>query len=150
MTLRRVNRTNGFHLQDVELKLLFAMVKKRKVSPARDLVRYWHGYATLDRPNYFTSFITRLAESFGLLDSHEYACISHPRDILGEEFFIKIGVLKKGHDGEFIIVYSGHTAEILLPCEQRQLYRLRTLTIKLDHRVEPDFAGTRRVTRGMS
>ena len=76
--------TNG--LQDVELKLLFAMVKKTKVSPAKVLVRYWHGYATLDRPIYFTSFITRLAESFGLLDSHEYACISHPRDILGKSF----------------------------------------------------------------
>jgi len=63
-------RTNGFHLQDVELKLLFTMVKKRKVSPTKVLVRYWHGYATLDRPIYFTSFITSLAESFGLLDSH--------------------------------------------------------------------------------
>jgi len=136
--------TNGFHLQDVELKLLFAMVKKRKVSPAKVLVRYWRGYATLDRPICFTSFITRLAESFGLLDSHEYACIYHPRDILGEEFFIRMGVLKKGPNGEFIMVYSGHTAEILLPCEQRQLYRLRTLTIKLDPRVEPDFAVTRR------
>ena len=69
---------------------------------------------------------------FGLLDSHEYACISHLRDILGEEFFIRMGVLKKGPDGEFIMVYPGHIAEILLPCEQRQLYRLHTLTIKLD------------------
>jgi len=61
-----------------------------------------------------------------------------------------MGVLKKGPDGEFIMVYPGHAANILLPCEQRQLYRLRTLTIKLDPQVEPDFAGTRRVTRGMS
>ena len=89
------------------------------------------GYATLDRPIYFTSFISCLAESFGLLDSHECASISHLRDILGEEFFVRMGVLKKGPDGEFIMVYLGHTAEILLPCEQRQLYRLRTLTIKL-------------------
>ena len=59
-------------------------------------------------------------------------------------------VLKKGLDGEFIMVYPGYTAEILLPCEQHQLYRLHTLTIKLDPRVEPDFAGTRKVTRGMS
>jgi len=48
------------------------------------------------------------------------------------------------------MVYPGHTAEILLPCEQRQLYRLCTLTFKLDPRVEPDFVGTCRVTRGMS
>ena len=119
------------------------MVKKRKVSPAKVLVRYWHGLTILYRPIYFTSFITRLAKSFGLPDSHEYACISHPRDILGEEFFIRIGVLKKGSDGEFIMVYPSHTTEILLPCEQRQLYRLRTLTIKLDPQVEPDFAVTR-------
>ena len=63
-------RTNGFHLQDVELKLLFTMVKKRKVSPTKVLVRYWHGLTILYRPIYFTSFITSLAESFGLLDSH--------------------------------------------------------------------------------
>ena len=61
-----------------------------------------------------------------------------------------MGVLKKGHDGEFIMVYLSHTIEILLPCEQRQLYRLHTLTIKLDPRVELDFIGTHRVTRGMS
>ena len=142
---------SGYTISDDELKLLYAMVRKIKVSPVKLLVNFWLSYIEYNKPIYFTSFITRIAETFGLLDTHTFEHIDHARDVLGEEFFISINVLKKGPRGGLRMIYPGHTVEVPLPCEKRRLYALRTLTIKMD-RVARDqtVAGTSRVTRGMS
>ena len=127
------------------------MLRKIKVSPIKLLVNFRLSCIEYDKPIYFTSFITRIAKAFGLLDKHTLEYIDHARDVLGEEFFIHINVLKKGPRGGLKMIYRGHTVEIPLLCEKRRLYALRTLTIKLDRVARGQtVAGTSRVTRGMS
>ncbi|KAG0514555.1 hypothetical protein BDA96_10G202300, partial [Sorghum bicolor] len=124
-------------LIDDELKILYAMVSKIKVSPVKLL------------PIYFTSFITRIADTFGLLESHYFEDIGYVRGVVDENFFINANMLIRDPNGELKMIYPGYTTEIPLPCARRRLYGVRTLTIRLARVASPDVAGTRRVTRRM-
>ena len=100
------------------------MVRKVKVSPVKLLVNLWLSCIEYNKLIYFTSFITRIAETFDLLDTHAFEYIDHARDVLGEEFFISINVLKKGPRGGLKMIYLGHTVKVPLPCEKHRLYAL--------------------------
>ena len=127
------------------------MTYKINVSLVKLLVNFWLKTLDSDRPIYFTSFITRIADSMGLLDAHSFEYITSPRNVITESTFINAHILKRGSRGELKMIYPSHTAEVLLPCERRRLYVLRTLTIKLDREVRSqNVAGTGRVTRSMS
>jgi hypothetical protein len=144
-------RTRGNILSDEELKLLYAMVCKIKVSPVKLLVDYWLNSIEYGKPVYFTSFITRIAESTDALEPHTFEYITSARDVLNEDVFININVLKRGPRFGLKMVYSGYTVEVPLPCEKCQLYALRTLTIKLDKESRSqNIVGPRQMTRGMS
>ncbi|KAG0514695.1 hypothetical protein BDA96_10G215300 [Sorghum bicolor] len=145
------NLTLGNILSDEELKLLYAMVCKIKVSPVKLLVDYWLNSIEYGKPVYFTSFITRIAESTDALEPHTFEYITSARDVLNEDVFININVLKRGPSFGLKMVYSGYTVEVPLPCEKCQLYALRTLTIKLDKESRSqNIVGPRQMTRGMS
>jgi len=75
-------RTRGNTLNDEELKLLYAMVCKIKISPVKLLVDYWLNSIEYGKPVYFTSFITRIAKSIGALASHTFEYITSARDVL--------------------------------------------------------------------
>ena len=114
-------------------------------------MNFWLSSIEYDKPIYFTSFITRIAKTFGLLDAHAFEYIDHARDVLNEEFFININVLKRGPRGGLKMIYPGHTVEVPLPCEKHRLYALRTLTIKLDRVARgQSVARTSKVMRGMT
>jgi len=143
--------TRGRTLSDEELELLYAMICKIKVSPVKLLVDYCLNSIEHGKPIYFTSFITRIAESMGALEPHTIEYITSARDVLNEDFFIHINVLKRGPRGGLKMIYPGHTVEVSLPCEKCRLYALHTLTIKLDKEAQgQNVAGPRRVIRGMS
>jgi len=114
MTLFPGTRCNT--LSDEELKLLYAMVCKIKVSPIKLLVDYWLNSIEYGKPVYFTSFITRIAESMCALESYTFEYITSARDVLNEDVFININVLKRDPRGGLKMVYSGHTIEV--PCEK--------------------------------
>ena len=144
-------RTRGNTLSDKELKQLYAMVCKIKVSPVKLLVDYWLNSIEYRKPIYFTSLITRIAESMGALEPHNFEYIISARDVLSEDVFININVLKRGPRGGLKMFYPSHTVEVPLPCEKCWLYALRTLTIKLDKEARGhNVVGPCRVTRGMS
>ena len=136
-------------LIDDELKILYAMVSKIKVSPVKLLVNYWLNSIEYGKPIYFTSFITRIADTFGLLESHYFEDIGYVRGVVDENFFINANMLIRDPNGELKMIYPGYTTEIPLPCARRRLYGVRTLTIRLARVASPDVAGTRRVTRRM-
>ena len=49
-----------------ELKLLYAMYNKLKVSPVMDLVEYWMGLVKSSAPITMTSLVTRIARGLGV------------------------------------------------------------------------------------
>ena len=98
----------------------------------------------------FKSFITCIAESTGALESHTFEYITFARDVLYENVFININVLKRGPRGGLKMIYPGHRVEVPVPSEKHWLYALRLLTIKLDIEARnQNVAGPCRVTRGM-
>ena len=120
-------------LYNDELRLLYAMTKKIKVSPAKMLVHFWLGIFHRSEPIFFTTFITRIAKIIDLLNGkHYFEYIASPRDVVTEDFFISTQVLKRDENGDIKMIYPGHTAEISLLCERRRFYALCTLTINWD------------------
>ena len=141
--------TRGNTLSDEELKLLYPMVCKIKISLVKLLVDYWLNSIEYGKPVSFTSFITCIAESMGALESHTFEYITSAKDILNEDVFININVLKRGPRGGLKMVYPAHTVEVPLSYEKCWLYALRMLTIRLDKEACCQNVA-RRVTREMS
>ena len=67
---------NDFHtVRNDELKLLCAMVKKRKVSPAKFMMKQWKEVFKLKGDVGCTSLVTRIAQNLGLLKNASDAYI---------------------------------------------------------------------------
>ena len=67
---------NDFHaVRNDELKLLYAMVKRRKVSPAQFMMKQWKGIPELKGDVGCTSLVTRIAKNLGLLENTSVAYI---------------------------------------------------------------------------
>jgi len=116
-----------------ELKLLYAMNHKIRVSPVNLLVAFWQGVFSRGGPIEFTSLITRIADTMDLLNgAHPFEFITTDRGIITKEYFAHAHMLKRGPRGGLKMIYHGHIAEVPLPNEKRQLYRVRQLTFDLD------------------
>jgi hypothetical protein len=67
-------------LRNDDLRLLFAMVHKIRVSPVKAMVSHWQGASKRIGPIEFTSIITRLADTLCLLNSSvQYMRRSRPK-----------------------------------------------------------------------
>jgi hypothetical protein len=62
-----------------EIKLLFAMIKKKKVSPVKLMMHYWLSIPRLKEDVCCTSWVTRLARNLGLLANATITYITTPR-----------------------------------------------------------------------
>jgi len=125
---------NDVHPLRVEdLKLLYAMVHKIRVSPIKLLVAHWQGLFSRDGSIEFTSLITHIAETMNLLNgAHPFEYITIARGIITKEYFIHAHMLKRGPRGWLKMIYRSHMPEVSLPSERHQLYRARQLTFDLD------------------
>ena len=87
-------------------------------------------------PIEFTSLITHIVDTMNLLDGARlFEFITTDRGIITEEYFIHGHMLKRGPRGGLKMIYCGHRAEVPLPNEKRQLYRVHQLTFDLDPEV---------------
>ena len=58
-----------------ELKLLYAMVERRKVSPVKFMMKQWKEVFELKGDVGYTSLVTRIAQNLGLLENASAAYI---------------------------------------------------------------------------
>jgi hypothetical protein len=79
-----------------ELKLMYAMIKKRKVSPVKLMMNYWLSIPGLKGSVTCTLWVTHPANNLGLLENANVTYIDTPYRILGYTFFNKAHSLKKG------------------------------------------------------
>lgn len=119
-------------------------------SPLLTTSNHWINSIGQGRPIFFTSFITRLAETLDVFESHQFENIGYERNVIDENFFIAANMLIRAPDGELRMIYPGYTTELPLPCERRRLYRVRTLTVRLARARSQNVAGTCRMTRRMA
>jgi len=78
-----------------ELQIIYAMVNKIRFSPIKWLVPFWISSNAPSMPLYFTSLITRIAESMGLLETNEVEYIQDDRSLLGEQMFRSANLIKR-------------------------------------------------------
>jgi hypothetical protein len=137
-------------VRHIDLRLLFAVVNKIRVSPIKGIVAHWMPAHNRMGPFDFTSIITKIACELWLL--HEYPhFLTTPRTMLTLDYFNHAHIIESGkNDDPIVYMFHGHPARITLPCERLKLYGGRRLTMNLDkiagHR---SFAG-QRITRSMA
>jgi hypothetical protein len=117
-TLRFLHKWLGFTLfpkEDFrvvwieELKLLYAMIKKKKVSPIKLMMHYWLKIPRLKGDVWCTSWVTRLARNLGLLANDTITYISTPRWIY--VCFNKAQMLKRGKNEKTMMMYKDYINE---------------------------------------
>jgi hypothetical protein len=115
-----------------ELKLLYAMVKRRKVSPIKFMMKQWKEIVELKVDIGCTSLVTRIAKNLGLLEN---ASIAYVADIshwhIDFEYFVQSHMLKKKKDGKLVMMYMDYTNEILLPDQNLGLYVVQSFVFDL-------------------
>ena len=81
---------NDFHIVRIdELKLLYAMVKRRKVSPIKFMMKQWKEVFELKGDVSCTSLVTRIAQNLGLLKNASVAYIEDiNRWYIDYEYFV--------------------------------------------------------------
>ena len=80
-----------------ELKLLYAMVKRRKVSLVQFMMKQWKEISDLKGDIGCTSLVNRIAKNLGLLENASVAYIDDiPHWLINYEYFNQAHMLKKG------------------------------------------------------
>lgn len=115
-----------------ELKILYAMVKKIRVSPAECMIDQWLDNIKLTGPIECTSLVTRIAQKCGLLENVHVEYLTVDREFLGEDYFVQGHTLKHGPNNTLIYHFPGYTNEFPLPNPGLRLYHCRALTLPLE------------------
>jgi len=134
-----------------ELQILYAMVNKIRFSPVKWLVPFWISSIAPSMPLCFTSPITRIAKSMGLLETNEVEYIQDDRPLFGEQMFRSANLIKRDPRNGLKMIYGNHPIEVSLPDEDLWLYNASSLTLTLgrENRANP-LAGTDRMMRARS
>ena len=83
-------------MRNDELKLLYAMVNKRKVLPVQFMMKQWKEIPKLKRDVGCTSLVTRIAKNLGLLENASIAYIDDiPHWYIDYKYFVQAHMLKK-------------------------------------------------------
>jgi hypothetical protein len=98
-----------------ELRILFTMVNKIKISPAKSMIKQWLENFTMVGTVECTSLITRIAERLGALSWANISYISSPCLMVDENYLIYGHTLKHAPDGTLVFFFPGYVNEIPLP-----------------------------------
>jgi hypothetical protein len=154
--LRFIHRWLGFSLfprndfrtvRNDELKLLYAMVKKKKVSPIKFMMTQWAEIPGLKGAVGCTSLITRIAKNLGLLENASVTYINISRWIIDYGYFYHAHMLKKGKDGKIVMMYMDYTNGFLLPDRNLGLYAVDSFVFDLQRKEKaPRRSASARIT----
>lgn len=95
-------RPNTRTIREDELKLLFAMVKHRKVSPVKFMIDQWLEAFILSRNIECTSLVTRIANDLDLMETARVEFISGGRPLISYKYFRQGQMLKKLRNGAIV------------------------------------------------
>jgi hypothetical protein len=115
-----------------ELKLLYAVVKKVKVAPIREMFYHWIDVIKNTTPVTCTSLITRIAAGVGALDEGEVIYLDLPCFIITETMMLQGHTLKTNANGDLFHTFIGCTNMIQLPNLDLYLYKCKELTFDLE------------------
>ena len=115
-----------------ELMILYAMVKKINISPIKAMVQQWLGNFKMMGPIECTSLITRIATRIGALEGITISFIETPRPHISEVYLVYGHTFKKDPDDSLVFFFRGYTNGIPLPNPGLRLYNCQSLTMPLE------------------
>jgi len=141
-------RNDFLTVRNDELKLLYAMVKRKKVSPVKFMMTQWTRIPGLKEDVGCTSSVTRIARNLGLLANASITDIDNPQWIIDYGYFNHAHMLKKGRDGKIVMMYMDYINEFLLPDQNLGLYVVDSFVFDLQ-KIEqaPHRSASARTTR---
>jgi hypothetical protein len=114
-----------------ELQILYAMLKKTKIAPMKEIFKHWLETFKVSTAISCTSLVTCIAASIGALDGQDVTYISTPRIDINEHYLMQGHHLKYDDTGNLVFFFPGYTNEILLPNLKLYLYKSPSLTFPL-------------------
>jgi hypothetical protein len=133
-----------------ELKLLYAMIKRKKVLPVKFMMTQWVEIPGLKGDVGCTSLVTRIAKNLDLLANASVTYIDSPRQIIDYGYFNHAHMLKKGKDGKLVMMYVGYTTEFSLPNQNLGLYAVDLFVFNLQRKEEaPRRSASVRITHNL-
>jgi hypothetical protein len=142
---------SDFHtVRNNELKLLYAIVKRTKVSPIKFKMTQWSEILGLKRDVGCTSLATRIARKLGLLENASVAYIDVPRWLIDHGYFNHAHKFKKGKEGNLVMMYTDYTTEFPLLDRNLGLYAVDSFVFDLQKKEEaPCRSASARITRNL-
>jgi hypothetical protein len=130
-----------------DLKLMFAMAKRKKVYPIKFMMNPWLEVFTLVGDVECTSLVTRIATNIGLMQRSFLSLITeHP--YIDFEYFRQAHMLKRKDNGSLVMIYRGYTNKVSLPNRNIGLYAVQSLTMNLQkNEAAPHRSASARITR---
>ena len=98
------------------------MVKRKKVTPVKFMMTQWVEIPILKGDVGCTSLVTRIARNLGLLANASITYIDNLRWIIDYGYFNHAHMLKKGKDGNIVMMYMDYINEFPLPDWNLGLY----------------------------
>ena len=114
------------------MKILYAMIKKIKIAPVKEIFKHWlELLKTFSTSISCTSLVTCIATGVGAMENREVEYISTPRLIIDEHYLLQRHHLKHNVAGQLVFFFQGCTNEIQLPNPDLCLYNSLVLTFPL-------------------
>jgi hypothetical protein len=156
-TLRFMHKRLGFShfprsdfrtVRNDELKLLYAMIKRKKVSPVKFMMTQGSKIPGLKGDVGCTSLVTRIARKLDLLENAYVTYIDIPHWLIDYGYFNHAHMLKKGKDGNLVMMYTDYTTKFPLPDWNLSLYAMDSFVFDLQKKEEaPRKSASARITR---
>ena len=106
-----------------KLQILYAMLKKSKIAPVKQMFKHWLETFKASTSISCTSLMTRIAANIGALDGQDVTYISTPRIDIDEHYLMQGHHLKYDDTGKLVFFFLGYTNEISLPNPELSLYK---------------------------
>jgi hypothetical protein len=97
------------------MQLLYAMLKKIKVAPLKEMFKHWLETFKTATSISCASLVTRIATSIGALDRQDVISISTPCININEHYLMQGHHLKHEDVGNLVFFFPEYTNEISLP-----------------------------------
>ena len=101
------SRQDTHFVYHAEMQLLYAMLKKIKVVPIKQIFKHWLETFKASTSISCTSLVTRIATSIGALDGQDVIYISTPRISINEHYLMQGHHLKYDGTGNLVFFSWG-------------------------------------------
>jgi hypothetical protein len=92
--------------------ILYATVKRMKISPVQAMIRHWLTNFKMTNSIECTSLFSDIVMNLGITQGPNVPFISHPRTQIDEAYLTQGHISKKGPDDSLVFFYTGHKNKI--------------------------------------